>query len=153
MALRKQMKLLTFLVGVLAIAGVARAAELDVLALLKRNLGASVEVISEREIRYCPDNTCTIYRIKDLGKAAYLATFVYLHLFHESDYIYLREAVGPYRPFRETGKDQEPSVRKQAEGFCVEATKSPACVLRGMREALGISVTSGRYDEGKFNES
>lgn len=147
------MKVVFFLVAPLAIGHAANAAEPDALALLKRYLGRSIEVVSEREIRYCPDNTCDIYRIKDSSRKAYLASFVYLHLFHQSGYIYLSNPAGTARPFRETAKDQESSIRQKVEIFCGEPKKSPACILQGMKRDLSIAVTSWRYDEGKFNES
>jgi len=123
------------------------------MALLKRDLGLAIEVISDREIRYCPDNTCDIYRIKDSKNARYLPGFAYLYLFHQGGHIYLKEPVGGSRPFRELAKATEPSVRKQLESFCKEGAKTPACILEGMKKTLGIIVTFGRYDEGKFNES
>ena len=131
----------------------AQAAEPDSLVLLKRDLGNSIQVISVREIRYCPDNTCEIYRIKDPKKAVHFPSFVYLHLFHQSDYIYLKESVGGSRPFRQIAMDTEPLVRKPVESFCIEAAKTPSCILGGLKAALGVSVTVGRYDEGKFIES
>lgn len=129
------------------------AAEHDALVLLKRDLGKSVVVISKREIRYCPDNTCEIYRIKDPRKSVHFSSFVYLHLFHQGDYIYLKETVGGARPFRELAKDAEPAVRKQVETYCKDVTKTPTCILAGLKSTLGVSVTIGRYDEGKFIES
>lgn len=147
------MKVGLFLVAVLAIGNTANTAELDALVLLKRYLGRSIEVVSEREIRYCPDNTCDIYRIKDSTRKVYLASFVYLHLFYQSGYIYLSNPAGTVQPFRETAKDQEPFIRQKVEIFCREPKKSPVCILQEMKRDLGIVVTSGRYDEGKFNES
>jgi len=129
------------------------AAEPDSSALLKRDLGKSIEFISEREIRYCPDNTCEIYRIKDPKKSVHLPSFVYLYLYHQSDYIYLKESVGGSRPFRQLAKDTEPLVRKSVETFCKEAAKTPTCILAGFKSALGVSITTGRNDEGKFIES
>lgn len=138
---------------VLLLCGSVQAGELDALALLKRDLGATIELISKREIRYCPDNTCNIFRVKDSKHAVLLPGFVYLYLFHQSSYIYLNESIGGSRPFRELAKGTEALVRKQVEGFCRESKKMPLCVMDGMEKALAITVTFGRYDEGKFDES
>ena len=132
---------------------VAQAAEPDSLALLKRDFGKSIQVILVREIRYCPDNTCEIYRIKDPKKSVHFPGFVYLHLFHQSDYIYLKESAGGLRPFRQIEKDTEPLVRKSVEIFCRDTAKTPTCILAGLKSVLGVLVTVGRYDEGKFIES
>jgi len=146
------MKTVPILLVALSIVSFAQAADVDPLALLKRDLGDSIEVISGQEIRYCPDNTCDIFRIKDSKQADYLPYFVYLYLFHESGYIYLKEPFAGSRPFREVAKAQEPSVRKKVEDFCKKTPKTPGCILEGMQTSLRISVSFGRYDEGKFNE-
>jgi len=146
------MKTVLILLVVLSIVSFAQAADFDPLVLLKRDLGDSIEIISSQEIRYCPDNTCDIFRIKDSKQADYLPYFVYLYLFHESGYIYLKEPVAGSRPFREVAKVQEPLVRRKVEGFCKKTPKTPACILEGMQASLRISVSFGRYDEGKFSE-
>ena len=141
------------LLGIIILGGIAHSAELDSLALLKRDLGKAIEVISEREIRYCPDNSCAIFRTKNLTKSVHFSSYVYLYLFHQGDYIYLKEMVGDSPPFRQIAKDTEPLVGKQVEYFCLETKKTPTCILDGMKKALGVLVTQGRYDEGQFNES
>ncbi len=131
----------------------AQAAEIDSTALLKRDLGNAIEVVSAREIRYCPDNTCEIYRVKSAKSVTRLPSFVYLHLFHQSDYIYLKASEGNSRPFREIAIADESSIRKKVENFCRRTKKTPSCVIAGMKKSLGVIVTKGRYDEGKFVES
>jgi hypothetical protein len=143
---------LTLLVMILLVP-FAQAAKVDSLGLLKRDLGNTIEIISAREIRYCPDNTCEIYRVKNAKSVTKLPSFVYLHLFHQSDYIYLKEAVESSRSFREIANGDEPSIRKQVEKFCRRIEKTPSCVIAGMKKSLGVVVTKGRYDEGKFVES
>jgi len=120
--------------------------EPDALALLKRDLGTSIQV-SPAEVRFCPDNTCDIYSAA--APSSGLATFVYLHLFHESDYSSLEHAVGGEAAFRDLAVE-EPIVRASAASFCPKPNSSPRCILDGMRSQLGIKVCSGRYDEGSF---
>jgi hypothetical protein len=154
-ALRLKMKNPIFVlsIGLCLLAGSARAAAPDALGLLKLYLGSSIKVVSKKEIRYCPDNTCDIFRLKDAKGADQLPSFVYLYLFHKSDYVYLKKSFGGSAPFREVAKDQEPVIRKQLVSFCKGNVQSAACILEGMQKQLGISVGFGRYDEGKFHES
>ena len=147
------MKTILALLVALIFGGPAKAAPFDALALLQRDLGTAIEIISEREIRYCPDNTCDIFRIKQTKYALYLPSFVYLFLFHQGNYIYLNKSVAGSRPFRELAKNTEPTVRKQVESFCKEDKKTPSCILEGMKKTLDVTVTFGRYDEGQFGES
>lgn len=126
--------------------GPTHAEALDVLGLLKRDLGRTIEVISKQEIRYCPDNTCEIIKAT---KTKHLPEFLYLFLFHESDYIYLGESFDGQKPFR-VAAVEEPKVRKLVESYCPSAAKTPKCILKGMRSSLGIKSCFGRYDEGYF---
>ncbi len=125
----------------------ANAAEPDALSLLKRDLGEAIEVHSKNEIRYCPDNTCEIYKAAKPNQD--LAAFVYLHLFYESGYYYLSHAVGDKKAFRQSAIE-EPKVRAKLASYCPSAAKEPSCVLKNMKKKLGIKVCQGRYDEGNF---
>lgn len=149
----ERMKITLIFLGALTFGGCTKATEFDAFALLERDLGKTIQVISKSEIRYCPDNTCEIYRIKESKDVSYLPSFLYLYLFHQSEYIYLKESDAGSRPFRERAKNSEGSVRKHVESFCEEINKTPTCILNGMKMTLGITVTFGRYDEGQFNES
>ncbi|MDH2915821.1 MAG: hypothetical protein PXX77_02990 [Gallionella sp.] len=125
----------------------AIAAEPDALALLKRDLGEAIEVHSKSEIRYCPDNTCEIYKATKANQD--LAAFVYLHLFYESGYYYLSHTVGDKKAFRQSAIE-EPKVRAKVASCCPSAAKEPSCVLKNMKKKLGIKICQGRYDEGHF---
>lgn len=129
------------------VAGFSHADTPDVLRLLKRDLGQSIEVVSKHEIRYCPDNTCEI--IKSNKTTNLLPEFLYLYLFHESGYIELGKSFNDQKPFREAAVE-EPQVRKMVEKFCPTTEKAPKCILQGMRSSLGIKSCFGRYDEGYF---
>ena len=119
----------------------------DAMALLKRDLGPAIEVISAKEIRYCPDNTCDVFRARNQAKE--FANLVDLYLFYDSAYIYLRESIGGERPFRSRAV-AEPPIRKEAERFCQAAEKSERCIIDGLKRALGIQICFARADEGAF---
>jgi hypothetical protein len=137
-----------FITLTLALAtGLAQAEDLNVLHLLERDLGESIEVVSTREIRYCPDNTCEIVKAKRQAKL--LPEFLYLSLFHESTYVELSKSYDGRKPFRETAIE-EAEVRRKVAMFCPESEKSPRCILDNMRSRMGIQSCLGRYDEGNF---
>jgi len=140
------MRSLTIAISLFLAAGLAHAETPDVLRLLKRDLGDSIEVVSKNEIRYCPDNTCDI--IKSKTSTNLLPEFLYLYLFHESGYTYLGTSFDNQKPFR--AAVEEPQVRKKVEKFCGAAEKTPKCILQGMRSSLGIKSCFGRYDEDNF---
>ncbi len=123
------------------------AGEDKTLKLLLRDLGDALEIHGENEIRYCPDNTCDLYKIKNNHPD--FSIFIYLHLFHESGYIYLNESIGGYKAFRKIAVE-EPDIRASAAHYCKAKPVKPKCILKGMRKKLGISVGFGRYDEGYF---
>jgi hypothetical protein len=127
--------------------GFAQGEGLNVLHLLKRDLGNSIEVVSSREIRYCPDNTCEIVKAKRQVKL--LPEFLYLSLFHESGYVELGKSFDGRKPFREAAIE-ESEVRKKVAMFCPDTDKSPRCILDNMRSRMGIQSCIGRYDEGQF---
>ena len=141
------MRSLSIAIFLFLAAGLAHADTPDVLLLLKRDLGESIEVVSKHEIRYCPDNTCDI--IKSKKNTDLLSEFLYLYLFHESGYIYLGTSFDNQKPFR-VAAVEEPQVRKRVEKFCSATEKTPKCILQGMRSSLGIKSCFGRYDEGNF---
>ena len=131
-----------YLGAILILFFVARAfcCDLDPNSLLKRDLSGRIEFISESEIRYCPDNTCNIYTSR--LSSPLLATYVYLHILHESTYsLVYRES------FIKRAKEQQ-EVMKSALHFCKAAYKTSKCVISGMAKYLGIKICFGRYDEG-----
>lgn len=141
------MRLVTFAILYLFATGFAHAGNTGALSLLKRDLGQSIEVISKREIRYCPDNTCDIIKAKKATNL--LPEFLYLYLFHESDYPELGKSFNDKKPFRDTAAE-EPEIRMKVAAFCPNQQKSVQCILDSMCSSLGIQVCIGRYDEGEF---
>lgn len=147
------MKVISAFIAMFVLSSPIKAEALDALIILKRDLGAAIEVISEGEIRYCPDNTCEIFRMQTSRNSSYLPSFVFLHLFHQSGYIYLKESIGGSQSFLHLAAGNEPAVRAQVIGFCKERNKTVGCILKVMRQKMNIKITSGRYDEGRFDES
>jgi hypothetical protein len=141
------MKTLIIFSLLLSLISVGSAEEIDILSLLKRDLGDTIEVHSDKEIWYCPDNTCDMY--KAAKSHPDFPAFVYLHLFHESGYIYLKESSGEFKAFRKVAVE-EPNIRAKVASYCPSENKSPTCILENMKKKLGITLCFGRYDEGYF---
>lgn len=141
------MRSLLTTLALILVTGFAQAEGLDVIHLLKRDLGNSIEVVSSREIRYCPDNTCEIVKAKRQLKL--LPEFLYLSLFHESGYVELGKPSDVRKPFREAAIE-EPEVRKKVAILCPDTDKSPRCILDNMRSRMGILSCIGRCDEDQF---
>ncbi|MCP4989953.1 MAG: hypothetical protein GY928_29065 [Colwellia sp.] len=118
------------------------ATEYDVAQLLKRDLKQQINIISKSEIRYCPDNTCTIYHSKK--DSNFLPTYVYLHIIHQSTYTPI------YRnPFIKKAKEKE-SILQTVSRYCNKDKITEDCVIHGLGNHLGIYSCSARYDEGHF---
>jgi len=133
-----------------AYTGFVQASGNGALVSLQQALGKTIVVTSPQEIRYCPDNTCEIFSVKDALASSELPGFVFLYLYHRSTYIYLSKSYDGSAPFRVTAKAVEANLRQEAETFCRELQKTPACILDGMGKKLGVVVNFGRYDEGEF---
>ncbi len=114
------------------IAGVSHADTPDVLRLLKRDLGQSIEVVSKREIRYCPDNTCEI--IKSQKPTNLLPEFLYLYLFHESGYVELGKSFNDQKPFREAAVES-PKYLKWLKSFAQPQRKPPSAFFKACVQA------------------
>jgi len=123
------------------------ANELNALDLLKKHLGDSIEVKSQNEIWYCPDNTCEIYKSKIPSE--YFPHFVYLNLFHNPSYIYLNQSFNGSVPFVKAAVE-EPSIRSMVLNYCSETPLTPKCILEGLTNTFKIEIGNGRYDEGYF---
>ena len=121
--------------------------------LLISALPDTVKVISDREVHYCPDNTCAVYTAEGEEDPGHLLEFVFLHLFYASSYIYLQEDFGQGAPFREAAQDVEPRIRDRVEKYCREPDNEPECILEGLQDSLGIIITTRRYDEDGAYES
>jgi len=126
----------------------AALAKENTVDLLKEKLGSTIKLIAKNEIRYCPDNTCEIYKAKK--QLNYLADYVFLQLFYKSNYVYLDEKSFGVKAFRVIAKKEETIVFNKVIHFCQLKTKTIDCVLAGMVVYLEISNCFGRFDEGYF---
>ncbi len=141
------MKITLTIMLILSLSSLADANEMDVASLLKRDLGDAIEVYSDKEVWYCPDNTCEIY--SSIKAHPDFPGYVYLHLYHQSGYKYLDLSFGDVKAFRITAVE-EPEVRKNLINYCPSSTPDPDCILSGMQKELDVSVCFGRYDEDGF---
>jgi hypothetical protein len=130
------------LLTVFIFSSLATAGEFDVSALLKRDLGDQVTFVSSSEIRYCPDNTCDIYKASK--RMDLLPTYVYLHVIHASSYTPI------YRSSFIKAAKESSAILKSSEQYCLTAAKSTECILKGLSATIGAQECSGRYDEGHF---
>jgi hypothetical protein len=135
------MKYIVFILAII-ISPTSIAENIDVLALLKRDLGDQIVSVSASEIRYCPDNTCELYLSQN--KNSLLATYVYLHIIHSSSYtpIYRGEFI--------LAAKEKSTVLESVAKFCKSEGKSIKCVLESIGKVIGIKLGFGRYDEGNF---
>jgi len=123
------------------------ADELNALDLLKQHLGSEIQIKSQNEIWYCPDNTCEMYRSAKPNE--YLPHFVYLNLFHNPSYIYLNQSFNGSVPFMKSAVE-EPSIRSLVSTYCSVIPSTPKCILEGLTSTFKIEIGHGRYDEGYF---
>lgn len=82
-----------------------------------------------------------------------LADFVFLYLFHKSNYVYLDQSFSEKPPFRESAKKYEPFIRSKVAKYCKNRKITANCILDSMKSQFKIKVSFGRYDEHQFNES
>ncbi len=114
----------------------ANAGESDIiLALLKQDLNNMIKVKSKKEIWYCPNNTCVMYKIRK-NHSDFLS-FVYLHICHEVKQITKISVEGS-------------RIKNKTAHYCPSTSKPLHCILKNMKEKLDIKVGFGRFDEGYF---
>lgn len=121
--------------------------ELKTLELLKRDLGTRIEVKSQNEIHFCPDNTCDIYKINKYIPD--FESFIYLDIYHNSQNIFITEKYAGKKAFKLLAKE-EPVILSNAGKYCQSKPITPTCVIGGMQKILNINKCIGRYDEGHF---
>jgi len=137
----------SLIVGIMLSLTSINAEEINALELLKRDLGDTIEVHQNNEVWYCPDNTCEMFKSKSLHND--FSKYVYLFLFHKSEYVYLNMSFGEKKAFRSVAVE-EPVIRQLVSSYCPEGQKGVNCLLDGMKTKLGVEVGFGRYDEGLF---
>ena len=123
------------------------ANDMDAFKALQSHLGNSIKIISKKEIVYCPDQKCKVFRASN--RSSDLAAFVYLYLYYAKEYISVHEYLKKERTFRKKAIE-EPIIRQANQHYCASVNKTPECILDSMKRKLAVSFCSGNYDEGKF---
>jgi hypothetical protein len=118
-------------------------------------LGESIEIgeAGRPEVRYCPDNTCEVFRLPEQASREVLSDFALVYLWFVSDYSHLQELrQGQW------ASTVESVVSRHATG----CEKVPAgsghqkvvrCVLETLASRHRITVHFGRHDEGTYGET
>jgi hypothetical protein len=137
----------------LALSPVLAVAEkaIDSLAILRRTLNKREfttvierDTVDGREIQYCPDSTCIIFRASNAVPKRVLDEFAFSYIFHVSGYTYLRNFV------TKTGRPYARAILERNRSRCAdeEELDLASCVLRQMGKQYSIGVFEARYDEG-----
>jgi len=126
---------------------VAYAKSEDAAVALKLHLNDGIVFNSNKEIMFCPDQKCKVFRAKIVSSD--LASFVYLYLYHSKDYISLAEYLKKRRVFRNKAVE-ESTIRHANAHYCAEKNITPQCILEGMKRSLGIVICSANHDQGKL---
>lgn len=105
------------------------------------------------EVRYCPDNTCEIFRAPK-SNSDDLYNFVNLYLYYSSGYVYLLMPTENNVHFLIYVRPRVNEIVKQYQGICSGSELEMAsCILNNMSTNSEIKVFSLRYDEKTKIES
>jgi len=138
-------KLILILISLMTFSVVYAKSEDAAATALKLYLGDGVVFNSNREIMFCPDQKCKVFRAKSASSD--LASYVYLYLYHSKNYISLEEYLKKKRVFRNKAVE-EPTIRHANAHYCAEKNITPQCILEGMKRGLGIVICSANHDQG-----
>jgi hypothetical protein len=138
---------------ILALARTAVAGEepVDPLAILKQTLNqpglttvSVVDTPAGREIHYCPDNTCDIFKAATSVPQSALADFAFSYIYYASGYANLRVFV------TRTGRPCSKGILERNRSGCKgdEEFELASCVLASLVRQYSIRVFEARYDEG-----
>jgi hypothetical protein len=99
-------------------------------------------------LKYCPDNTCEIFRARGADAGEQLTDFALLYLWYLSQYYYLQEWHKGPTPV------QVGVARERHSTSCHVATEKARakCALLVLAKAARIELAFSRYDEGAENE-
>jgi len=97
-----------------------------------------------REIRYCPDNTCHIFKAARSVSQSVLADFAFTYIFYGLGYTSLRDFV------TRTGRPYITPILERNGSDCPnqEEVQQASCVLRSLAKRYSIQALFVRYDEG-----
>jgi hypothetical protein len=135
---------------------VCEQAPVDSLAVLKRTLNrrgytpfSVVKTKAGREVHYCPDNTCDIFRAPNSAPQGALADFAFTYIFYASGYTTLQDFV------TNTGKPYSKAILDRNRSGCTkeEELDLASCVLRTLSRRYSIQAFFTRDDEGATNET
>src|SRR5450759_4081109 len=100
---------------------VGEEAPVDSLTVLKRTLNkrghttiSVVKTKADREVHYCPDNTCDIFRAPNSAPQSALADFAFTYIFYASGYFTLRDFV------TKTGKPYSRAILDRNRSGCTK---------------------------------
>jgi hypothetical protein len=128
---------------------VEAAQEPRAVEVLRAALGTAIEYQPEplAELRYCPDNTCEVFRASHRNKARELTEFALVYLWRLSGY----EALRPWRAGNAPA--ELVSIRARYARSCSKTSSAVSkCILVLLARDAGIHVAFGRYDEGEYTE-
>jgi hypothetical protein len=128
----------------------------DSLAVLERTLNkpglttiSVVKTNASRELHYCPDNTCDVFKAPVSAPPLALADFAFAYIFYASGYTYLEDFV------TKTGGSHSKVILNQNRSGCKEGheLELASCVLRHLARQHSIRVFQVREDEGARTET
>ena len=142
----------------LALTRIAVRAEepIDSLAVLERTLNrpgrttiSVVKTNAGRELHYCPDNTCDVFKAPASTTPRALADFAFAYIFYASGYTYLEDFV------TKTGGPHSEVILNRNRSGCKEGheLELASCVLRHLARQHSIRAFQVREDEGASTET
>jgi hypothetical protein len=138
--------LLVFLFHILPLEQTLAAS--DSTALLKKTLGEAINVRLDSTgalAKYCPDNTCEVFRSHNKQAKSPVADFALLYLYYVSDYAVLAE----FRKMPEAAQAAERLLSQLGKRVCASASQVETikCAVRHLGKRHNISLLFVRYDE------
>jgi len=118
---------------------------------LKRELGDSLEFVSNTEVRFCPVHKCDVYKISSPNSD--FIHYIFLRLFNQKGYLTISESIHNRRKFNENTQKEASILRNQLAHYCLNDPINDNCILRQMEKSLGIKICYGIYDEGQYCET
>jgi len=128
----------------------------DSLGVLERTLNkpglttiSVVKTNAGRELHYCPDNTCDVFKAPTAAPPRALADFAFAYIFYASGYTYLEDFV------TRTGRAHSEVILNRNRSGCKQGheLELASCVLRHLARQYSIRVFQVREDEGASTET